>query len=328
MTGTWKELLTVDPLPALLGGGDIALAYFSRFDLLDKQAEPVEVLWELPETQKLLNHQQENGSWHYPGKGFDQRNSTNYDLLQTYRILRILVEIYGLSCEHTAVLKAANFIFSCQTDEGDIRGILVNQYMPYYHGAILAPLVKAGCEDDPRLLKGLEWLLSVRQTDGGWMIPAQAVPAKQKTTEFWRSPALKPDRSLPSSHLATDMALRPFAVHPAYRSRPEVLTAARLLKSRLFSPDKYNDRKGVDYWLKFQFPFWWHSLVATLDSLSRLGFDKGDDDIDRGLLWFMDNQEKDGMWATQYGNGKEAQRMRGWVGLAICTILKRFFEKE
>jgi hypothetical protein len=328
MTETWMDLLPVDPLPALIDGGDTALAYFARLDLLDWQAEPVSVLWELREAQKLLNRQQADGSWHYPGKGFDQRNSTNYDLLETYRILGRLVEIYGLRSEHPAIPKAADYIFSCQTAEGDIRGILINQYMPYYHGAILTLLIKAGYADDLRLRKGLDWLLEMRQEDGGWIVPAQAIPAKEKTRQFWRGPTLPPDRSRPSSHLATDMALRSFAAHPAYRSRPEVLSAARLLKSRLFQPDKYNDRKGADYWLKFQFPFWWHSLVATLDSLSWLGFDKDDDDIRRGLLWFLDHQDTDGLWQTRYGNGKEAQRMRRWTGLAVCRVLKRFFEKE
>jgi hypothetical protein len=122
------------------------------------------------------------------------------------------------------------------------------------------------------------------------------------------------------------MALRPFAAHPVYQSRPEVLAAAKLLKGRLLQADKYTDRKGAHYWLKLQFPFWWHSLIATLDSLSVLGFSKDDMDIGRGLLWFLDNQMTDGLWETRYGKGKEATRMRAWVGLAICRVLKRSFD--
>lgn len=327
MTDFWKSNLSIDPLPVLLGGGDPALAYFTCRDLLDRQVEPVESLWELPEAQELFDSQQVDGSWHYPPKGTDPRTGANYDLLQTYRTLGRLVELHGLRREHPAIAKCAEYIFSCQTAEGDIRGILGNQYMPYYHGAILTPLIKAGYADDPRVQKGLDWLLSMRQEDGGWIVPAQVVPSKQKTSRFWRGPALPPDRSLPSSHLATDMALRPFAVHSTYHSRLEILNAARLLKGRLLQPDRYNDRRGADYWLKFSFPFWWHSLVATLDSLSLLGFDK-DDDIARGLLWFLDNQQDDGLWETRYDKGKEAQRLRRWVGLAICRVLKRFFKKE
>jgi hypothetical protein len=326
MEHSWLNLLQSDPLPALLGVDDPALSYLARRDLLDRQVEPVEKLWELPEVRKLLERQEANGSWHYPGKPFNQSNSWNYDLLQTFRFVRKLVEQYGLDASHPAMQKAAEYFFTCQTYEGDIRGILVNQYMPYYHGAILALLVKAGFSSDPRLLKGLDWLLAVRQEDGGWIVPAQALPARQKKMPFWHGPALPPDKSLPSSHLATDMAMRPFAWHPSCRQRKEVLAAARLLKSRLFQSDKYNDRRSADYWLKFQFPFWWHNLVATMDSLSQLGFAKDDNDIARGVHWFLENQETDGLWPTRYGKGREAQRMRHWVGLAICRVLKRFLD--
>lgn len=328
MAASWRELLAVDPLPALVEGADAALAHFARRDLLDWPGGPVEALWELPEAQKLIGRQQADGSWHYPGKSCDPREDTDYDLLETFRILGRLVEIFGLNCVHPSIHGAAEALFSRQTNEGDIRGILVNQYMPYYHGAILTLLIHAGYADDARLLKGMDWLLSMRQEDGGWIVPAQAIPAREKTRAFWRGPSLPPDRSRPSSHLATDMALRPFASHPGYMSHPDVLTAARLLKGRLFQADHYNDRKGADYWLKFQYPFWWHSLVATLDSLSRLGFDRNDDRIARGIFWFMENQSRDGLWPTGYGSGKEAERARRWTGLAICRVVKRFCDEE
>jgi hypothetical protein len=326
MTVRWLALLKADPLPALLSGDDPALNYFVRRDLLNEDAGPVEALWELPEVLRLVTRQQADGSWRYPGRSDPPAADANYVLLETFRSLRLLVDMAGLRREHPALARAAEYVFSCQTDEGDIRGILGNQYMPYYHGAILDLLIRTGYRQDGRIREGLAWLLRMRQEDGGWIVPAQALPAGQKTSRFWRSPALAPQRDRPSSHLATDMALRPFIAHPAYRARSEVRAAGKLLKTRLLRPDKYNDRKGAGYWLKFQYPFWWHSLVATLDSLSRLGFNRDDEDIARGLSWFLQNQMADGLWDTRYGKGKEAQRTRRWVGLAICRVLGRFHE--
>ena len=69
-----------------------------------------------------------------------------YELLETWKILRILVELYGMHRSHPAINQACEYIFSFQTDEEDIRGILSNQYMPYYMGAILEILIKAGFE--------------------------------------------------------------------------------------------------------------------------------------------------------------------------------------
>jgi hypothetical protein len=214
--------------------------------------------------------------------------------------------------------------------KGDIRGILGTQYMPYYHGAILELMIKAGYDTDSRVEQGLEWLLSMRQEDGGWIVPMQAVPAKEKTREAWSAPPIPPDRSLPFSHLATGMALRPFAVHPDYRRLEAVTTAAKLLKSRFLTSDKYNDRKAPRYWLKFQYPFWWTNLLTGLDILSVLGFEPNDTDVQRALQWFVDAQMDDGLWRTSYEQTKRTQPSAKeresmlWVSLAICRVLQRF----
>jgi len=328
MVTSWKITLCIDPQSALLDWGDPALEYFVQRDLLMEDVPPIDVLRELPEAVRLVGKQKADGSWHYPGQSDHPASNANYELLETYRSLRLLVEMYGFQREHPALAKAAEYLFSCQTEEGDLRGILGNQYMPYYHGALLELLIKAGYADDPRVEKGLRWLLAMRQEDGGWVIPAQQVPARQKTSQLWRNPPLPPDRSRPHSHLATGMILRAFAAHPEYRRLPEVTAAGECLKKRLFQADKYNDRKAPAYWLKFQFPFWWPSLVTALDTLSHLGFDRQDADVARGLYWFIENQSADGLWSTGYGSGRKAEGMRRWVGLAVCRVLERFFGKE
>jgi hypothetical protein len=318
--------LPIDPLPALLDWQEPALHYFVQRDLLGAAVGSVEALWELPEPVALIRKLQPDGSWRYPGKSDHPAGSANYSLLETYRSLRVLVEMYGFHRSHPALAMAVGYVLSCQTEEGDIRGILGNQYMPYYHGAILELLIKAGCAKDARIERGLQWLLSMRQEDGGWVVPAQHVPARQKTSQLWQGTPVLPDRFRPHSHMATGMVLRAFAAHPDYQHRSEVLTAGERLKERLFQADKYYDRQAPSYWLKFQFPFWWTSLVTALDTLSHLGFDRQDPDIARGLNWFMENQSADGLWGTGYGSGRKAESMRRWVGLAICRVLHRFID--
>ncbi len=328
MSQSWQSALRIDPLPVLRIWPDSALAYFIQRDLLEEPVGPIAALWELPQARLLADRQQADGSWRYPGKSGHPAPDTNYALLETYRSLRLLVEMYGFQREHPALARAAEYAFSCQTPEGDLRGILGNQYMPYYHAAILELLIKSGYAQDIRTEKGLDWLLSMRQADGGWIIPAQLIPASQKTDQFWQGPPLLPDPSLPHSHLATGMVLRAFAAHPGYRERPEIIAAGQRLQERLFQPDQYNDRQAASYWLKFQFPFWWPSLVTALDTLSLLNFDPQDQAIARALEWFLANQSADGLWEIGYGSGRNIQSMRRWVGLAICRLLKRFSEME
>jgi len=323
MTAGWIATLRLDPLPSLLSWQDTALSYFARRDLLEEQVGPIEELWDLPDARKIFKRQQPDGSWRYPGKGYNPKTGTNYKLLETYRQLRVLVEMFGLRREHACIQNAVDYVFTCQTEEGDLRGILGNQYMPYYHGAILEVMIKSGYTDDPRLEKGLEWLLNVRQADGGWMVPTQAMPSKQRTTHYWLGKPFHADPQMTSSHLATGMALRAFAAHPAYQQHPEVIAAANHLKGRFFQADTYTDRKSPSYWLKFQFPFWWTNLLTALDSLSQLGSYQPYAQVKQGLEWFLTNQATDGLWETGYGSGKRADENRHWVGLAICRVLKR-----
>ncbi|HSJ57522.1 MAG TPA: hypothetical protein VLC95_10095 [Anaerolineae bacterium] len=321
--GAWVSVLDLDPLPILLDWGDTALHFFVRRDLLDEVSGPVDSLWDGPEPARLLRKQQADGSWRYPTKSYDPETGTQYDLLETYRNLRVLVEIYGFDRNHPALVKAAEYVLSYQTEEGDIRGIIGNQYMPYYHGAILELLIKGGYQDDPRVEKGLVWLLSVRQDDGGWIVPAQAVPPKERTGGFWLGEPVPPERSLPHAHVATGMALRALAAHPRYQGHPDVAAAGEALKSRFFQADKYNDRKAPAYWLKFQYPFWWTSLLTALDTLSLSGFDRHDHDVSRALEWFLANQSAGSLWETGYGAGQGAEENRRWVGLAVCRVLRR-----
>ena len=324
MDAGWIQWLPINPLTGLLAWDNPALAYFVQRDLMGEAVPPAEKLWGIPVAARLFLKQQEDGSWRYPGKSYDSTAGTNYDLLETFRSLRVLVEMYGFDRRHPALQKASDYIFSCQTAEGDVRGILGNQYMPYYHGAILELLIKAGYAEDTRVIRGLEWLLAMRQTDGGWIVPVQAVPSKERTRDLWPGRAIPPDRSRPFSHLATGMVLRAFAAHPVYRRHPDALAAASLLKGRFFLADKYHDRQAPAYWLKFQYPFWWANLLTGLDTLARMGFQAADEDVRRGLNWFAANQGPDGLWEHGYGAGKGAHALRLWVALAVGRVFRRF----
>ena len=323
--GNWLGMLKVNPIEELIKVEEPALSYYVRRDLLHEKVGEVTSLWQLHEPVKLVEKQQEDGCWRYVGSGAKKYPYFNHDLVETFRNLRTLVHMYGFNRKSSAIVSAAEYIFSNQHPEGDIRGILGTQYMPYYMGVIFELLILAGYQNDPRIERGLQWLLAVQQDDGGWIIPSQMVPAREKTADFWQQEPLPPDRSLPHAHLATGMVLRAFTAHPEYRQHECVIKAAASLKQRFFQVDKYNDRKSADYWVKFQYPFWWQNLLSALDTLGKLGYSKEDDDIQKGLDWFIRNQEQDGLWPTGYQSGKGAVRNRLWVGLAVCRVLKHYF---
>lgn len=319
----WQSVLKHDPIIPLLNSNDEAVSYFVNRDLLDKTNAKVEMLWSLPGAQKIVNKQQNEGSWIYPGGSKMVRSSENYNQIETFRQLGYLVEMFGFNKNGSVISKAVDFLFSFQAKEGDIRGILGNQYSPYYTAAMLELFNKAGYRKDPRLIKAMEWLTNIRQDDGGWAIPLRTRGKKLDVISM-TTPTLEPDRTKHSSHLVTGIVLRAYASNDLYYRSPEALQAGNLLLNSLFNADIYPDRGRPSFWLKFTFPFWFTDLISAMDTLSLMGFSKDETQIQRATKWFVDNQQPDGLWKLKVlKNLKHDNDL--WLSLAICRILKRLY---
>jgi hypothetical protein len=295
--GDWVEKLKFNPLPPLISSKNIAIHYFSRRDLLEESVESTESLWKLPQVMRLLRRQQLDGAWKYPGGGkLHLRSTEDYNQLETYRIFGELVEKYGLDKRHPAIEKAARYMFSKQTSEGDFRGIYGIQYSPNYSAAIMELLIKAGYEADTRIEDGLQWLLSMSQEDGGWTIPLRTAGIKFNRGILFQKSTVQPDKTKPFSHLITGIVSRAFAAHTKYRTAEVAKKASELLASRFFKRDAYPDRQHVDFWLKFSYPFWQTDLLSSLDSLSTVGICAEKPQVEKALKWFISKQQQNGIW--------------------------------
>ena len=322
----WKKLLKYDPLKPLSVSVNEAIVYFTKRDLLKENPDKID-FERIKEVNRIFSRQNEEGYW---GK------SKNLDypperqkLLETFKNLRILVKKYQLTNYSKKIAQASEYVFKWQTSEGDFRGFIGDQYATYYTGEILSILIKAGYQEDQRTYRGLEWLLSKRQKDGGWTVPLLTHTLDQETkyrstSEPWKT--YEPDFTKPFSHNWTDMALRAFASHPKYQKN-KVLKAASLLKTSFFKPDNYRSYQDGEYWIRFL--FWWPNIVTSLDSLSRLEFKLNDRYIMKAVNWLSENQLPNGLWKSSYKKGdrikddsKEVERQI-WLTYEICLILKR-----
>ncbi|MBD3354207.1 MAG: hypothetical protein GF364_22180 [Candidatus Lokiarchaeota archaeon] len=337
----WKKEFSIDSTRKLLNSKDKGIIYFTKRDLLDEDVKPIPYIWNLSEPQKIIKRQLDNGSWRAPRR--QNKSDQNYQLIETWKKIRFLIEKYQMDKSLSSIQKAAEYIFSCQTSDGDIRGILTNQYAPYYTGAIIYLLIKAGYGRDPRTEKAIKWLLTMRQDDGGWVIGSPPLVcnhelSRKEKNEFLTNKekeTLKEfDRSLPFSAAGTGMVLRAFSVHPIYKDSKETRIAANLLKSKMFKKDNWSSYQHPDNWIRFQFPFWWTNLVSVLDTFSLLKWSQRDPDISKGLKWFKDHQMQDGLWDISYSKihknrkNKKTETLRYWITLVICRIFKRFYERE
>ncbi|MGA7988033.1 MAG: hypothetical protein WCB51_06500 [Candidatus Dormiibacterota bacterium] len=317
--------LSVDPVPRLTSSRNAAISFFARRDLLGEDVGPPSALWNLPEARAIARRQNRDGSWSYPCGGKPHRRGEHYDQLETFRQLALLVGKHGATREHPAAERAAEFLLSFQSDEGDLRGIYGNQYATTYVGAITEVLVNAGYAGDRRVERTFRWLLATRQRDGGWAIPLRTVgiPFSEFVDLTLHPHPIAPDRSRPSSHLVTGMALRAFAAHPRRRRSPEVLRAAGLLATRLYTKDPYGDRGAVAFWDRVSFPFWFTDIVSALDSLSLLGLGPDNAHIEDALARVKALQRGDGMFAFKQLRDSDPD-LAEWICLAVCRILSRW----
>jgi hypothetical protein len=295
------------------------LVFRTSRDLLGKDGSPTG-LWELSAPLGILRRQREDGSWRYKG-GRGIRAQTNYDQIETFRQLGELVEKHCFTKEHTAIRKAADFLLSFQTEEGDIRGIYGNQYTPNYTAAMMELLEKAGYKDDPRIDRALRWLLSVRQDDGGWAIPLRTTGLDLREG-LARGEPIPPVRSKPSSYMVTGVVLRAFAAHPEYREHAAADVAGRLALSYLFKRDVYPDRQAERFWTSFSFPFWFTDLLSLLDSLTLMGFTLEIDGVKNGHDWLVRAQGPDGLWNVKLLRDRD-EELKLWISWAICRVVKR-----
>lgn len=321
----WQDIFKYNPVVPLIEFNDKAVSLATQRDLLNKRIS-LQDLWQLTEPQNILRKQNKNGSWEYPGGKKHIRTKENYNQLETYRNLGILIEKFGFTNQHFAIQNAAEYLFTFQTKEGDFRGIYGNQYTPNYTAGITELLIKAGYERDKRIKKVFEWLISIRQSDGGWAIPFRT--RNYNLNVISTNPrTIKPDVLKQFSHMVTGVVLRAFAAHPSRRNSAEAKEGGWLLLSSLFKKDSYADRAGQEYWLRFTFPFWFTDLISALDTLSLLGFSNQEPEIKKALHWFVTHQRKNGMWDLRITKGQNKDLTQAWLCLAICRAFKRFHEK-
>lgn len=313
----WKSQFKYDPIRPLLESGNKQVAYFTNKDILDMPAEPIEILWNLTIPKQILRKQMPDGFWKYPGR--TAWHTTDYDQLETYRQLGFLIQMFGFNKSHAAIDKAAEYLFTKQTTAGDFRGIYAAQYSPNYTAAITELLVLAGYDNDPRVKKTFDWLLNIRQNDGGWALPLRTQGHNLKV--ILDKQTIEPDKSKPFSHLITGIVLRPFAAHPKYAPSTEAVTAGELLKSRFMKKDVYTDLKSPSAWQTFSYPFWNTDLISSLHTLAKLGFSKNDKQIGLALKLLIDKQTEKGLFDL-HKNHDRYHDQDLWLALSICRIVK------
>jgi hypothetical protein len=339
-TSNWLSQFRRNPIKPLLESNNPAIIYFVKRDLLEEPVEGIHIIWQLAEAHRIIKKQHSKGYWKSNSANIKKHPAQNYRLLVTFRYTNILVNRYALNREHPCMEKAAEYLFSCQTEEGDIRGILGEQYAPYYNGILVSTLNRAGYAADPRVERIIQWLLTMRQSDGGWVIGSPgcmgtySMEERNALTTQFTGTRRDFDRSQPSGHAGTGMVLRAFATHPLHCKAGKAQRAAELLANSLFKKNMHTSYRHPDNWVRFKYPFWWTDLISALDSLSLMGFSQNHPKVAEAFQWFIDNQLATGLWKHSYSKihkyveNAKTRELQLWISLAIVRVFKAFLRER
>jgi hypothetical protein len=236
---------------------------------------------------------------------------------------------------------ALDRLLSWQTKEGYILGPKHDIFpLPHYNGYAVRNLFIYGMDDDPRVKKLADWLLSIQRRDGGWAIPylqdVKYLPEyKQMRTRTFlelvrrgKTPRSDPDgfEDIPSCIWTTMTVVRGLARGKAYLRRKELLWGADFFLDRFFKANLHSSyyRSGK-YWTQLKYPPWPGNGLTALYLLTILGYGPGDERMEKPIRWLLSNRHADGFW---WQSERPHVQKDQWITGFAVDVLARYARNQ
>ena len=338
-----------DPIAWLLEPDNPSVRYLTLRHLLKRSEDDPEVQAAraaIPHSrvvERIFARQSPDGSWGDPATPYQAKYKASYWTL-------MVLGYIGLSREDERVQQAVEHIFCFQQPEGGfaergeeaarreyarkaqqarergkklpaapafIADLIHQATLSCLTGNVLAALLRLGYENDPRLWRAVDWLVSIQNADGGWLCP------------YWKAHI----KDAHSCFYGTICPLEAFAEIPEERRSPEieeVIThgAEFLLMHRLYRADHHDFQIVNPKWLKLAFPwFYSYDILRGLWVLTKFGI--RDERMEDALAVLQEKQTSERKWvleSTPYGRmqanlGKKGEPSK-WITLYALLVLK------
>lgn len=219
---------------------------------------------------ELLRFQLSDGQWVTPGTSMQELYRPKY--AATNWCLLVLAEL-GASRSDPRVARGAELLLRQASDPGD-DGLGGEGSEVCFTGNCVRMMTRFGYGGDPRVVRAVDWLVSVQKEDGGW----HCFPSTTGTLDAWE-------------------ALAAFAALPTGGRSPAVLAAIDrgvefFLESGLLreGPEPYAP------WLRLHYPIhYYYDALVGLEIVTSLG--RGDDRRLRPALdWLESKRGPEGRW--------------------------------
>jgi hypothetical protein len=228
-------------------------------------------------------------------------------------------------------------ILSWQKKEGYILGPYHDLFpLPHFNGYAIRNLNIYGMQDDPRVKKLANWLLSIQRHDGGWVIPYQEdvkylpeyrqmkMPDFMELVRKGETPKSDPKgfKDVPSCIWTTMMVIRGLARDKANRRRREILRGADFFLDRFFKANRheayYHSEKN---WTQLKYPPYFGSGLGALYTLTVLGYGPGDERMEKPIRWLLDARHSDGFW---WQSDRPHMQKDLWISELAIEVLHRY----
>jgi len=336
VVGDWKSVLKADPVDWLLETDNPSVRYFTLSQILDKPLSSSEVqaakqaIMVAGVVPKILSKQNTSGYWEAPEKFYTAKyKGTVWQLI-------ILAEL-GADGQDERVKKACEFILENAQDRTSggfsawlsvtVGGGRHSGVLPCLTGNMVWSLIRLGFLGDPRVERGIEWIVKYQRFDDGEAYPPKIWPYEKATSCFGKH----------SCHMGVVKALKALAEIPCEkRSAAVVDTLERgveyLLKHHIYKRSHDLSKVSKHGWLRFGFPLMYQTdVLEVLGILTSLGCK--DERMQEAVDLVISKQDEKGMWkleSTFNGRFQASIEHKGnsskWVTLNALRVLKKFHE--
>jgi hypothetical protein len=333
--GDWKSVLKADAVDWLLEKDNPSVRYFALKQILDKPQTSAEVQEAKKEIMlagvvpKILAKQHGDGYWEAPEKFYTAKyKGTVWQLI-------ILAEL-GADGKDPRVQKACEFILTNSQDRksggfsawlsSKVGGGRYSGVLPCLTGNMVWSLVRLGFLDDPRVQRGIEWIVRYQRFDDGEAWPPKIWPYEKATSCFGKH----------SCHMGVVKSLKALVEIPAdKRSEGVAGTIDKgveyLLKHHIHKRSHNLSRVSKPGWLRFGFPLMYQTdVLEILGILTKLGVK--DERMQEAVDLVLSKHDAQGRWILEntfngrfHVNIEQKGASSKWVSLKALGVLKEFY---
>lgn len=330
----WRSFLKADPTEWLLEKDNPSVQYLALTEILNQPENDPEMkeakdeIMEVGAVPKILARQSNEGYW----ETLNDLYTPKYK--GTVWQLMILAEL-GADGKNECIRKACEFLLdnsqdresggfsnrqSAKTGGGTHSGV-----MPCLTGNMVWSLIRFGYLEDPRVQRGIDWIVTYQRFDDGINEAPKGWPYRAE--DCWGKH---------TCHMGVVKALKALAEIPANKRSKNAMSmiekgVEHMLQHHIHKRSHDLSRVSKPGWLRFGFPLMWQTdVLEILGILTKLGYK--DERMQEALDLVIAKQDNQGRWKLESTfNGRfhvdieQKGKPSKWITLNALKTLKGFY---